>query len=56
MLNSGELALSSGPVLDSTGKRFGTFLSIWRREKDGKWRAIFDKGADYCPPPAPEKK
>ena len=56
VLDSGQLALSSGPVLDPTGKRFGTFQSIWRREKDGRWRVIFDKGADYCPPPAPEKK
>jgi ketosteroid isomerase-like protein len=56
VLDSGQLALSSGPVLDATGQRFGTFQSIWRREKDGSWRVIFDKGADYCPPPAPEKK
>ena len=56
VLDSGELALSSGPVLDSTGKRFGTFQSIWKREKDGGWRVIFDKGADYCPPPTLEKK
>jgi len=56
VLSSGELALSSGPVLDPTGKRFGTFQSIWKREKDGGWRVIFDKGADYCPPPTLEKK
>ena len=56
VLESGDLALSSGPVLDPTGKRFGTFQSIWRREKDGKWRVIFDKGTDYCAPPAPEKR
>ena len=55
VLNSGELALSSGPVLDPAGQRFGTFQSIWRREKDGRWRVIFDKGADYCAP-EPEKK
>jgi ketosteroid isomerase-like protein len=51
VLAGGDLALSSGPVLDPTGKRFGTFQSIWRREKDGRWRVVFDKGADYCPPP-----
>jgi ketosteroid isomerase-like protein len=56
VLDSGELALSSGPVLDPKGKRFGTFQSIWRREKGGRWRVIFDKGADYCPPSPPEKK
>ena len=56
VLDSGELALSSGPVLDSAGKRSGTFQSIWRRENDGRWRVVFDKGTDYCPPPAPEPK
>ena len=47
VLDSGTLALSSGPVFDPDGKRSGTFSSIWRLEKDGKWRVIFDKG---CPP------
>ena len=56
VLDSGELALSSGPVLDRSGKRFGTFQSIWRREKDGRWRVVFDKGADYCAPPSPAQK
>jgi ketosteroid isomerase-like protein len=46
-LASGTLALSSGPVLDSEGKRIGTFQSVWRLEADGRWRIIFDKG---CPP------
>jgi ketosteroid isomerase-like protein len=48
VLASGTLAHSSGPVLDVDGKRVGTFNSIWRREKDGKWRVIFDKGCDAC--------
>lgn len=47
VLDSGGLALSSGPVRDPQGKEVGTFQSIWRLEKDGKWRVIFDKG---CPP------
>lgn len=46
VLDSGTLALSSGPVLDAAGKRVGTFNSVWRLEKDGKWRVIFDKGCD----------
>ena len=61
VLDSGTLALSSGPVFDPSGKNTGTFTSIWRREADGKWRIIFDKGCDVCaavaatptPPPAP---
>lgn len=46
-LESGILALSSGPVMDPEGKRIGTFQSVWRLEADGRWRIIFDKG---CPP------
>jgi ketosteroid isomerase-like protein len=46
-LDSGTLALSSGPVRDPQGKRIGTFNSIWRREPGGQWKIIFDKG---CPP------
>ena len=45
-LDSGTLALSSGPVRDPQGKQIGTFNSIWRREESG-WKIIFDKG---CPP------
>lgn len=47
VLESGTLALSSGPVLNPEGTRSGTFLSIWRLETDGCWRIVFDKG---CPP------
>jgi ketosteroid isomerase-like protein len=48
VLESGTLALSSGPVLNADGKRVGTFNSIWRREPDGKWRVVFDKGCPAC--------
>ena len=44
VLASGALALSSGPVYDPTGKQIGTFNSIWRREPDGRWLVVFDKG------------
>jgi ketosteroid isomerase-like protein len=46
VLDSGTLALTSGPVRDRTGKQTGTFNSIWRREPDGRWQVVFDKG---CP-------
>ena len=46
VLDSGTLAWSSGPVQDSSGRRIGTFNSVWRREGDGTWRVIFDKGCD----------
>ena len=48
VLDSGTLALSSGPVLSPEGKRIGTFSSIWRREGGGRWRVIFDKGCPVC--------
>jgi ketosteroid isomerase-like protein len=48
VLESGTLALTSGPVRDPGGTRIGTFNSIWRREADGRWRVVFDKG---CPNP-----
>jgi ketosteroid isomerase-like protein len=48
VLDSGTLAFSYGPVYAKDGKRFGTFNSIWRREKDGNWKVVFDKGCDYC--------
>ena len=48
VLGSGELGFSSGPVFDPTGKRVGTFNSVWRKEKDGKWRIVFDNGCPRC--------
>jgi uncharacterized protein (TIGR02246 family) len=47
VLDSGTLALTSGPVRDPDGKQVGIFNSIWRREADGRWKVVFDKG---CPP------
>jgi ketosteroid isomerase-like protein len=52
VLDSGTLGMTSGPVYDETGKRTGTFNSVWRREKDGKWRIVFDIGCPPCSPPA----
>ncbi len=48
VLESGTLALSSGPVQDPTGRQIGTFNSIWRRDADGQWRVVFDKGCPVC--------
>lgn len=47
VLDSGTLAISTGPVRDPDGKRSGTFNSTWRREADGKWKIVLDNG---CPP------
>jgi len=48
VLGSGTLAHSSGPVRDRTGKRVATYNSVWRREADGRWRVVFDKGCPGC--------
>lgn len=48
VLESGALALSSGPVFDAQGGRVGTFNSVWRLEADGQWRVVFDKGCSPC--------
>lgn len=48
VLATGTLAHSSGPVRDAEGKQVGNFNSIWRREADGTWKVVFDKGCDVC--------
>ena len=53
VLDSGTLALSTGPVRDPGGKLAGTFTSVWRRIAPGTWRIIFDKGDDACECKAP---
>jgi ketosteroid isomerase-like protein len=54
VLDSGTLALSSGPVRNSDGTVVATFNSIWRLEAGGEWRIIFDKGNQACPDPQAE--
>ena len=54
VLDSGKLALSSGPVRNEEGKTFAIYTSIWRLEAPGEWRIIFDKGNRFCEPPAGE--
>ena len=48
VLDSGSMALTSGPVYDPAGKIIGRFNSIWRLESDGRWRVLFDRGAPVC--------
>lgn len=53
VLDSGALALSTGPVRGPDGKVVATFTSIWRREAPGTWRIVFDKGNEVCGSPGP---
>jgi len=48
VLDSGTLALTSGPVKDPKGEQTGRFTSIWRLEADSHWRVVFDKGCPVC--------
>lgn len=48
VLDSGTMALTSGPVHDPAGELIGRFNSIWRLEPDGRWRILFDRGSPVC--------
>jgi ketosteroid isomerase-like protein len=49
VLDSGRLALSTGPVHDPAGQLIGRFVSIWRQEEPGVWRIVFDRGESVTP-------
>jgi ketosteroid isomerase-like protein len=55
VLDSGTLAISTGPVRDPDGQRIGTFTSTWRRETGGQWRIILDSGCPACECPQPAR-
>ena len=46
VLDSGDLAYSTGPVAAPDGKVFARFYSTWRREPSGAWRIVFDDGCN----------
>ena len=48
VLDSGTLGLTSGPVFAADGSRIGTFNSVWRRNPDGAWKLVFDRGCPDC--------
>jgi ketosteroid isomerase-like protein len=50
VLVTGDVALSSGPVLDPAGNWVGGFTSVWRRQADGAWKVALD-GAAPCQAP-----
>jgi ketosteroid isomerase-like protein len=45
VLGTGDLALTSGPVRDASGTEIGRFNSIWRRDRAGTWKVVFDRGS-----------
>lgn len=48
VLDSGSLALSTGPVYGPDGTVTANFNSIWRQEEPGVWKIVFDKGSAVC--------
>ncbi len=54
VLDSGTLGLTSGPIIAPDGSPVGTFNSLWRRQPDGSWKVVFDRGCPdcECPPTA----
>ena len=52
VLDSGQLALSTGQVRNLKGEVIARFNSIWQRQADGRWLVVFDKGS----PPDPATK
>ena len=48
VLDSGDLALSTGPVYNSEGIKTAIFTTTWRQEEPGVWRVVFDRGNKAC--------
>jgi ketosteroid isomerase-like protein len=48
VLDSGKLALSTGPVHDAEGNKVAIFTTTWRQEEPGIWRVVFDRGNKAC--------
>ncbi|HSB22477.1 MAG TPA: nuclear transport factor 2 family protein [Burkholderiaceae bacterium] len=44
VLGDGTLAQSTGPVRDPAGATIARFRSVWRREADGRWLIVLDRG------------
>ena len=48
LLASGDLANTEGWVKDADGAVFARFYSVWRRNRDGEWKIVFDNGYSVC--------
>ncbi len=48
VLDSGNLAYSTGPVKDDKGVVNFYYSSVWRKNDQGEWKIILDKGQKVC--------
>jgi len=53
VIGDGTLATSTGPVRAPDGKVVARFRSVWRREPNGRWLIVLDRGEPADPPPKP---
>lgn len=53
VIGDGTLATSTGPVRDPSGKVVSRFRSVWRREPDGRWLVVLDRGEAISAPAKP---
>jgi ketosteroid isomerase-like protein len=53
VIGDGTLAASTGPVRDPSGRVVSRFRSVWRREPDGRWLIVLDRGEAIAAPPKP---
>jgi ketosteroid isomerase-like protein len=51
VIGDGSLAQSTGPVRDAAGQLIARFRSVWRREPDGRWLIVLDRGEAVVPKP-----
>lgn len=49
VIGDGTLATSTGPVRAPDGKVVARFRSVWRREPNGSWLIVFDRGEPADP-------
>ncbi len=51
--SSGEMGVTTGPweyrekSLKDTAVAYGHFTTVWKKNKEGKWKAMFDMGIQY---------
>jgi len=52
----GRTAISTGLAHDPAGHVISRFTTIWRKDPDGRWRAIVDQGVDVDCAAVPPKQ